>query len=87
MKEWAWAIIVLILTLGVVKVGALAKDKGKHEAEDKATEKEGERANELAKRLNDGHGINSHFGVLDDKGKDSESAPRFEVSHSDNSTD
>lgn len=84
MKEWAWAIIVFILTLGVYKIGALAKDKGRNEAEKDAVEKEGERASELAKRLSDGHDINSHFGVFDNgENKDTESTTRFEISPSD----
>lgn len=88
MKEWAWAIIVIVLSFVGFKIGGLAKDKGKHEAEDKAIEKEGERASELAKRFNDGHDINSHFGVLHNgEGEDTTTAPRFEVSHSDNSPD
>lgn len=88
MKEWAWVAILAILSFVGFKVGGLAKDKGKHEAEDKAIEREGERADELAKRLSDGHDINSHFGMLDNgEDKDTESAPRFEVSHSDRSSD
>ena len=88
MKEWAWAIIVIVLSFVGFKIGGLAKDKGRHEAEDKAVKKEGGRASELAKKLSDGHDINSHFGVFDNtEGKDSKPPPRFEVSHSDNSSD
>jgi hypothetical protein len=85
---WAYALIVLILAILGVKIAGLAKDKGKHEAEDKAAEEEGKRIAELAKRQSDDHDINSHFGVRDNtEGKDSKPPPRFEVSHSDNSSD
>lgn len=80
METWAWAAILAILSLLGLKLGKLVKDKGKSEAQNEAKKKEDERADELAKRLSDGHDVNTHFGVLDDgEDKDTPAPPRFEV--------
>jgi hypothetical protein len=86
METWAWAAILAILSLLGLKAGKVIKDRGREEARSEAKKEEGKKADELAKRLSNGHDINTHFGVLDDgDDKGTEAAPRFEIPPSDRS--